>query len=130
MKPLAERMRPRSLKDFIGQKHLVSERSLLSRAISTDKLGSCIFFGPPGTGKTTLAGIIAETTKGEFAKMNAVSSGVADAKKLIEGYQKADILKLDIANALWINKTNTTQKLNSRRQPLKNRNVNSGGKSS
>ncbi|MBQ7227710.1 MAG: replication-associated recombination protein A [Clostridia bacterium] len=84
LKPLAERMRPRVLKDFIGQKHLVSEGSLLSRAILADKLGSCIFFGPPGTGKTTLAGIIAETTNGAFAKMNAVSSGVADAKKLIE----------------------------------------------
>lgn len=84
MKPLAERMRPRSLKDFIGQKHLVSDGSLLSRAIMADKLGSCIFFGPPGCGKTTLAAIIAETTHGAFSKMNAVSSGVADAKKLIE----------------------------------------------
>ena len=84
MKPLAERMRPRSLKEFIGQKHLVSDGSLLSRAITADKLGSCIFFGPPGCGKTTLAAIIAETTHGAFSKMNAVSSGVADAKKLIE----------------------------------------------
>lgn len=84
MKPIAERMRPRSLKDFIGQKHLVSDGSLLSRAIMADKLGSCIFFGPPGCGKTTLAAIIAETTNGAFSKMNAVSSGVADAKKLIE----------------------------------------------
>lgn len=84
MKPLAERMRPHSLKDFIGQKHLVSGGSLLSRAIATDKLGSCIFFGPPGCGKTTLATIIAESTRGAYSKMNAVSSGVADAKKLIE----------------------------------------------
>ncbi len=92
MKPLAERMRPHSLKDFIGQKHLVSEGSLLSRAIMADKLGSCIFFGPPGTGKTTLATIIAETTHGAFAKMNAVSSGVAEAKKLIE--EARDRLKM------------------------------------
>ncbi len=92
MKPLAERMRPYALNDFIGQKHLVSEGSLLSRAIMTDKLGSCIFFGPPGTGKTTLASIIAETTNGAFAKMNAVSSGVADAKKLIE--EARDRLKM------------------------------------
>lgn len=84
MQPLAERMRPRTLKDFIGQKHLVADGSLLTRAILADKLGSCIFFGPPGCGKTTLAAIIAETTKGAFAKMNAVSSGVADAKKLID----------------------------------------------
>ncbi len=92
MQPLAERMRPRKLSEFIGQKHLVSEGSLLSRAIMTDKLGSCIFFGPPGTGKTTLAGIIAEATNGAFCKMNAVSSGVADAKKLIE--EARDRLKM------------------------------------
>ena len=92
MAPLAERMRPRSLADFIGQKHLVSPDSLLSRAIRTDKLGSCIFFGPPGTGKTTLASIIAETTHGAFAKMNAVTSGVADAKKLID--EARDRLKM------------------------------------
>lgn len=92
MQPLAERMRPRKLSDFVGQKHLVSEGSLLSRAIMTDKLGSCIFFGPPGTGKTTLASIIAESTHGAFCKMNAVSSGVADAKKLIE--EARDRLKM------------------------------------
>ena len=92
MAQLAERMRPRSLADFIGQKHLVSPDSLLSRAIRTDKLGSCIFFGPPGTGKTTLASIIAETTHGAFAKMNAVTSGVADAKKLID--EARDRLKM------------------------------------
>ena len=92
MQPLAERMRPHKLSEFIGQKHLVSEGSLLSRAIMTDKLGSCIFFGPPGTGKTTLASIIAESTHGAFCKMNAVSSGVADAKKLIE--EARDRLKM------------------------------------
>lgn len=92
MKPLSERMRPHTLKEFIGQKHLVADGSLLTRAILTDKLGSCIFFGPPGVGKTTLASIIAETTHGAFAKMNAVSSGVADAKKLID--EARDRLKL------------------------------------
>lgn len=92
MSPLAERMRPHTLEEFIGQKHLVSPGSLLTRAIKTDKLGSCIFFGPPGTGKTTLASIIAESTHGAFAKMNAVSSGVADAKKLID--EARDRLKM------------------------------------
>lgn len=82
--PLAERMRPKTLADFVGQTHLLYENSLLMRAIKADKLGSCIFYGPPGTGKTTLAGIIANVTKGEFVKLNAVSSGVADAKKVIE----------------------------------------------
>ncbi len=92
MRPLAERMRPKTLEDFIGQEHLVSDGSLLTRAIKADKLGSCIFFGPPGCGKTTLATIIAESTHGAFAKMNAVSSGVADAKKLID--EARDRLKM------------------------------------
>lgn len=82
--PLADKMRPRQLSEFIGQSHLIFDGSLLSRAIKADKMGSCIFFGPPGTGKTTLASLIANTTKGAFAKLNAVSSGVADAKKVIE----------------------------------------------
>lgn len=77
-------MRPKTLSEFIGQEHLIYDNSLLSRAIKADKIGSCIFFGPPGTGKTTLASLIANTTKGAFAKLNAVSSGVADAKKVIE----------------------------------------------
>lgn len=82
--PLAERMRPLTLSEFIGQKHLLHDGSLLMRAIKADKLGSCIFFGPPGTGKTTLAGIVAAGTQSEFVKLNAVSSGVADAKRVIE----------------------------------------------
>ncbi|MDE6293960.1 MAG: AAA family ATPase, partial [Clostridiales bacterium] len=82
--PLAERMRPTTLSEFIGQKHLLHNGSLLRRAIQADRLGSCIFFGPPGTGKTTLAGIIAASTKSEFVKLNAVSSGVSDAKRVIE----------------------------------------------
>lgn len=84
MAPLSERMRCNRLKDFIGQKHLISKGSLLSRAIEADRLGSCIFYGPPGTGKTTLANIVAESTGAAYAYLNAVSSGVADAKKVIE----------------------------------------------
>lgn len=83
-KPLAEKMRPTSLDDFVGQQHIVGKGSLLRRAILADKLGSCIFYGPPGCGKTTLAHIIASTTHSDFVQMNAVSSGVADAKKVIE----------------------------------------------
>ncbi|MDE5601120.1 MAG: replication-associated recombination protein A [Clostridia bacterium] len=82
--PLAERMRPSTLTEFLGQGKIVGEGSLLRRAISADRLGSCIFYGPPGTGKTTLANIIAETTNAHFVKLNAVTSGVADAKKVIE----------------------------------------------
>lgn len=84
MAPLAERMRPRTLDEFLGQGRIVGEGSLLRRAIAADKLGSCIFYGPPGTGKTTLANIIAENTNANFVKLNAVTSGVADAKKVID----------------------------------------------
>jgi len=83
-KPLAERMRANNLNEFVGQKHIVAEGSLLRRAIATDRLGSCIFWGPPGTGKTTLAHIVASTTHGEFIKLNAVQAGVADVKRAVE----------------------------------------------
>lgn len=101
-KPLAERMRANSLDEFIGQKHIVAEGSLLRRAIATDRLGSCIFWGPPGCGKTTLANIIALRTNGEFIKLNAVNAGVADVKKAVENarenlklYGKRTYLLLD-----------------------------------
>lgn len=84
LKPLAERMRPQTLNEFIGQEHIVGEGGLLRRAIAADRLGSCIFYGPPGTGKTTLANIIAKNTNSHFEILNAVSSGVADAKRVIE----------------------------------------------
>ena len=82
--PLAERMRPRNLDEFVGQPHLAKKGTLLRRAIEVDRLGSCIFYGPPGTGKTTLASIIASATKSNFVILNAVTSGVADAKKIID----------------------------------------------
>ena len=84
VRPLAERMRPRTLDEFIGQAHLVGENSIVSRAIKADRVGSCILYGPPGVGKTTLASIIASATKSEFVKLNAVSSGVADSKRVID----------------------------------------------
>ena len=82
--PLAERMRPTTLDEFLGQSHIVGDDLLLARAIKADMLGSCIFFGPPGSGKTTLANIIAERTNANFVKLNAVTAGVADAKKVID----------------------------------------------
>ena len=92
MAPLAERMRPRTIDEFLGQGKIVGQGSLLRRAIAADKLGSCIFYGPPGTGKTTLANIIAENTNANFVKLNAVTSGVADAKKVIEDAR--DLLRM------------------------------------
>ena len=87
--PLAERMRAKTLSDFLGQEHIVSETGLLRRAIKLDRLGSCIFWGPPGCGKTTLANVIANGTDGNFVKLNAVNSGVADVKRVIDEAQTA-----------------------------------------
>lgn len=87
-KPLAEKMRPTSLDDFVGQQHILGQGKLLRRLIQAKKVPSCIFYGPPGTGKTTLARIIAETTGGNFTMLNAISSGVADVKKVIEESRK------------------------------------------
>lgn len=85
--PLAERMRAKTLSEFLGQDHIVSETGLLRRAIKLDRLGSCIFWGPPGCGKTTLANVIANGTDNNFVKLNAVNSGVADVKRVIEEAQ-------------------------------------------
>lgn len=81
--PLADRMRPRTLDEFMGQKQIVGEGKLLRRAIEADRLTSSIFWGPPGTGKTTLASIVAETTNAAFEKMNAVTSGVSDVREVL-----------------------------------------------
>jgi len=84
MRPLAARMRPRTLDEFVGQEHIVGADKLLRRAIEADKLfSSLILWGPPGTGKTTLASIIANTTQSHFEKISAVTAGVADIRKLI-----------------------------------------------
>ena len=87
--PLAERMRPRTLPEFFGQGSIVGEGKLLSRLIAADKLVSVIFHGPPGTGKTTLAHIIAERTRSNFVRLNAVSSGVADVRRVIEAARES-----------------------------------------
>ena len=86
--PLADRMRPRTLDEFIGQEHIVGKGRLLRRAIETDTLTSSIFFGPPGCGKTTLASVIAAQTGAKIAKLNAVTAGVKEVRAVIEQAEK------------------------------------------
>jgi putative ATPase len=81
--PLATRMRPRSLDEFAGQEHILGAGKLLRRAIEADRLPSVIFSGPPGTGKTTLARIIAEMTQGKFVRLSGVESNVAEMRRVI-----------------------------------------------
>lgn len=81
--PLADRMRPRTLDEFIGQRHIIGKGRLLRRAIETDTLQSSIFWGPPGCGKTTLASIVANSTGANFIKLNAVTAGVKDVREVI-----------------------------------------------
>ena len=86
--PLADRMRPRTLDEFVGQNHLLAPGRLLRRAIQADQLSSLIFFGPPGTGKTTLARIIANTTRSHFLSINAVLAGIPAIRECIESARR------------------------------------------
>jgi len=102
LSPLADRMRPRTLEDIIGQDHIVGQGRLLRRAIQADRLSSIILYGPPGTGKTSLAAVIANTTRAAFEKLNAVLSGVKDIREVIDRsddrfrlYSKRTILFVD-----------------------------------
>lgn len=82
--PLASRMRPRTLDEVVGQRHIVGKDKLLYRAIQADKLGSLIFYGPPGTGKTTLAKVIANTTSANFRQINATVAGKKDMEEVVK----------------------------------------------
>ena len=82
--PLAARMRPETLDEIVGQDHLIGPGTPLRRAIEADRVPSCIFYGPPGCGKTTLARVIAKVTKAHFVTINAVTSGVADIRQAVQ----------------------------------------------
>ena len=101
-RPLADRMRPRTLEEFVGQTHITGKESLLGKAIDKDLLFSFLLWGPPGCGKTTLAGIIAKTTQAEFIKISAVMAGVKDIREVIKKakerrslYKKRTLLFID-----------------------------------
>ena len=100
--PLASRLRPTTLEEVVGQRHIIGKDKLLYRAIRADKLGSIIFYGPPGTGKTTLARVIANTTSAKFTQINATVAGKKDmeevvrqAKDALGMYQQKTILFVD-----------------------------------
>ncbi len=90
--PLAARMRPRTLAEYVGQEHIVGEGRALRRAIENDTVPSMILWGPPGTGKTTLAEVIARATGAEFVALSAVSAGVADLRAVVADAQRARTL--------------------------------------
>jgi len=100
--PLAARMRPRTLEEFVGQEHIIGQGKVLRKAIETGQLPSIILWGPPGSGKTTLAFIVANSTNSHFSPVSAVSAGVSDLRKIIEEarerrrlYQQKTILFID-----------------------------------
>ena len=87
--PLASRLRPSTLDEVVGQKHIIGKDKLLYRAIKADKLGSLIFYGPPGTGKTTLARVIANTTSARFEQLNATVAGKKDMEQVVQDAKDA-----------------------------------------
>jgi putative ATPase len=109
--PLAARMRPKNLAEFVGQEHILAPGRLLRRAIEADKLTSVIFYGPPGSGKTTLAYVIAASTASRFASLSAVTSGIAEMRELIKAAREE--LKLYLRRTLLfideIHRFNKTQ---------------------
>ena len=99
--PLAARLRPESLDEIVGQKHIIGKDRLLYRAIKADKISSLIFYGPPGTGKTTIAKVIANTTKSEFKQLNATVAGKKDIEEVVES-AKNNIAMFDKKTILFI----------------------------
>ena len=99
-RPLADRMRPKNLEEFFGQEKILGEGKILKNAIREDKIPSMVFWGPPGSGKTTLANIIAQKTGSEFIKLSAINSGVKDLRAEMKKAQ--DFGKIDRRTILFI----------------------------
>ncbi len=93
--PLAERMRPKTLDEYVGQKHLVGENAILRKMIDSGRISSFILWGPPGVGKTTLAGIIAKKLQRPFYTLSAISSGVKDVREVIDKAKNARLFNPD-----------------------------------
>ena len=100
--PLAARMRPRSLAEFVGQQHFLGEGKLLRRLLAADRLGSVIFYGPPGTGKTTLARLLAQESRSQFQQLSAVASGVKELREVLAA--AADRLAADGRRTLLVHR--------------------------
>ena len=98
--PLASRLRPQKLEDFIGQEHLLGQGKMLRQLIEKDQISSMIFWGPPGVGKTTLASIIAGRTKADFINFSAVTSGIKEIKEVMN--QAELIRKMGIRTVLFV----------------------------
>ena len=105
MQPLAERQRPQTLSDIIGQDHITGEGSVLANALANNQLHSILFWGPPGTGKTSIANVIAETLSITFFKLSAVSAGVKDVREILKTAEKLDSCILFIDEIHRFNKS-------------------------
>ena len=108
--PLAYRMSPRTLDEYVGQEHILGKGKMLRRMIEADRLSSIILYGPPGTGKTSLARLIAHTTASGFSKMNAVTAGVAEIKRVVSDTQNP-ILNPSGRTVLFIDEIHRFNKL-------------------
>src|SRR5204862_290933 len=103
--PLAERMRPRTVDEIVGQQHILGPNTLLREAIETDQVPSLIFWGPPGSGKTTLARVIAAATRAELVALSAVDSGIKDIREAVARAERRHLLEAHDAEEALQQKT-------------------------